>query len=224
MGGRACEHADTPCSRRQRKPRGVRGRRRNQALIAELSRPADGTEPLRFDTVYARSKLAQFRVCLWRNNITWWRSAQARASRALERMLCVSMVRLAWGTCCRGFALPALLPLHASCALLGGGDMRASMCIISLTCTCGAQYNFVRMLFTTLIGAPRSVASLFALVRSPLLWDSLPSVRAQASFSGQSSGTGGTTRTRPAPPCAPLQPCSLQGGGASLQFMQGSVR
>ena len=70
----------------------MRALRRNQAQIADLSRPVDGSEPLRFDTVYARSKLAQFRVCLWRNNITWWRSPQARASRALGCMLCVSMV------------------------------------------------------------------------------------------------------------------------------------
>jgi hypothetical protein len=53
--------------------------------------------------------------------------------------------------------MPVLLPLHASCALqAGGSDMRASVCIDGLTCACGAQYNFVRMLFTTLIGALRS--------------------------------------------------------------------
>ena len=53
-------------------------RRRNEEQIAELSSPPEGSQPLHFDTVYARSKLTQFRVCLWRNNITWWRSPAVR--------------------------------------------------------------------------------------------------------------------------------------------------
>ena len=56
------------------------GRRRIEEQIAELSSPAEGSQPLRFDTVYARSKLAQFRVCLWRNSITWWRSPAVRTT------------------------------------------------------------------------------------------------------------------------------------------------
>lgn len=47
-----------------------------EALIADLEKPPPGTKPLAFDTVYSRSAFDQLRVCLWKNNWTYWRSPQ----------------------------------------------------------------------------------------------------------------------------------------------------
>ena len=68
--------------------------RQNEAEIAELSTAPEGSQPLHFDTVYARSKLTQFRVCLWRNNITWWRSPQYNFTRMLFTTLIGALVPL----------------------------------------------------------------------------------------------------------------------------------
>jgi hypothetical protein len=47
-----------------------------EALIADLEKPPPGTKPLAFDTVFSRSAFDQLRVCLWKNNWTYWRSPQ----------------------------------------------------------------------------------------------------------------------------------------------------
>lgn len=110
-------------------------RRRIEEQIAELSSPPEGSQPLHFDTAYARSKLAQFRVCLWRNNITWWRSPA---------------VRMTWFQIGFSIALVRLLRMVYS----RGHHCNTPLCNLSLSLLLCAQYNFTRLLFTTLIGLP----------------------------------------------------------------------
>ena len=53
-------------------------RRRNEEMIAAESRPRPGAQPLRFDSQYAQPLWVHYAVCLWRNNLIWWRSPQVR--------------------------------------------------------------------------------------------------------------------------------------------------
>ena len=50
-------------------------------IIAQGSQPPPDTQVLKFDTVYARSVLDQYRICLWKFNITYWRTPNYNATR-----------------------------------------------------------------------------------------------------------------------------------------------
>ncbi len=55
--------------------------RRMEEIVQEGSQPDPGVTPLKFDTVYARSLLQQYRICLWKFNITYWRTPNYNATR-----------------------------------------------------------------------------------------------------------------------------------------------
>lgn len=40
--------------------------RKNEALIERLAVPAEGSEPLHFDSEYSQGYLSQFTMCLWK--------------------------------------------------------------------------------------------------------------------------------------------------------------
>ena len=48
--------------------------RRNKALVKELSKPPPGSSDLYFPTQYSRSTFDQFKCCLWKQWLTYWRS------------------------------------------------------------------------------------------------------------------------------------------------------
>ncbi len=48
--------------------------RRNKALVHELSQALPGTQDLSFPTQFARSFAGQLSSCLWKQNLTYWRS------------------------------------------------------------------------------------------------------------------------------------------------------
>ncbi|WVZ68984.1 hypothetical protein U9M48_017853 [Paspalum notatum var. saurae] len=47
---------------------------RNKALVKELSRPPPGSNDLYFPTQYSESTFGQFKLCLWKQWLTYWRS------------------------------------------------------------------------------------------------------------------------------------------------------
>ncbi|KAG2591321.1 ABC transporter G family member 38-like [Panicum virgatum] len=47
---------------------------RNKALVKELSKPLPGSSDLYFPTQYSRSTFDQFKCCLWKQWLTYWRS------------------------------------------------------------------------------------------------------------------------------------------------------
>ena len=52
-----------------------------EEIIAVGSKPAADSEVLKFDTVYARNMFDQYRICLWKFNITYWRTPNYNATR-----------------------------------------------------------------------------------------------------------------------------------------------
>lgn len=52
-----------------------------EASIRDLSTPEPGSEPLKFDTVFAQNSVSQFNTCLWKQNLVYWRSPQYNAVR-----------------------------------------------------------------------------------------------------------------------------------------------
>ncbi|KAK9026870.1 hypothetical protein V6N11_066729 [Hibiscus sabdariffa] len=55
--------------------------RRNKALISELSIPPPGSQDLCFPTKYAQSYFTQFKACLWKQHISYWRNIPYNAVR-----------------------------------------------------------------------------------------------------------------------------------------------
>ncbi|XP_058109104.1 ABC transporter G family member 31-like [Magnolia sinica] len=54
-----------------------------EALIQQLSVPAAGSEPLKFDSKYSQNSLTQFKACLWKQNLVYWRSPEYNVMRLL---------------------------------------------------------------------------------------------------------------------------------------------
>ncbi|ONK76807.1 uncharacterized protein A4U43_C02F40 [Asparagus officinalis] len=52
-----------------------------EALIHQLSRPVNGTQPLRFSSKFSQDTLSQFRICYWKQNLVYWRSPKYNAVR-----------------------------------------------------------------------------------------------------------------------------------------------
>jgi hypothetical protein len=48
--------------------------RQNKVLVNQLSQPEPGTSDLHFPTEYSQSIIGQFKACLWKHWLTYWRS------------------------------------------------------------------------------------------------------------------------------------------------------
>ncbi|KAF8652022.1 hypothetical protein HU200_062964 [Digitaria exilis] len=48
--------------------------KRNKVLVNQLSQPEPGTSDLYFPTQYSQSTIGQFKACLWKHWLTYWRS------------------------------------------------------------------------------------------------------------------------------------------------------
>uniref|UniRef100_A0A3Q7I2R4 ABC-2 type transporter transmembrane domain-containing protein n=1 Tax=Solanum lycopersicum TaxID=4081 RepID=A0A3Q7I2R4_SOLLC len=45
-----------------------------EALIKQLSVLPENSEPLKFTSIYSQGAFSQFRICLWKQNLVYWRS------------------------------------------------------------------------------------------------------------------------------------------------------
>lgn len=52
-----------------------------EASIKHLSVPPENSEPLNFTTTYSQGAVSQFRICLWKQNLVYWRSPSYNAVR-----------------------------------------------------------------------------------------------------------------------------------------------
>ncbi|XP_058109090.1 ABC transporter G family member 31-like [Magnolia sinica] len=52
-----------------------------EASIQQFSVPDAGSEPLKFDSKYSQSSMTQFKICLWKQNLVYWRSPQYNVMR-----------------------------------------------------------------------------------------------------------------------------------------------
>ncbi|KAJ4751592.1 Pleiotropic drug resistance subfamily G protein [Rhynchospora pubera] len=68
--------------------------RQVESLIQELSKPADGTEPLNFPSKFAQNNLDQFKICYRKQNLVYWRSPQYN----VIRLFFTTMAAIIFGT------------------------------------------------------------------------------------------------------------------------------
>eukprot|EP00252_Welwitschia_mirabilis_P028055 TRINITY_DN9943_c0_g1_i1.p1 TRINITY_DN9943_c0_g1~~TRINITY_DN9943_c0_g1_i1.p1 ORF type:complete len:333 (+),score=41.90 TRINITY_DN9943_c0_g1_i1:84-1001(+) len=67
-------------------------------LIDILSEPASGSSDLHFPSTYSQSYLEQFRACLWKQRLSYWRNPKYTAT----RFLLTAIISLIFGTVCWG--------------------------------------------------------------------------------------------------------------------------
>ncbi|CAI9094458.1 OLC1v1030203C1 [Oldenlandia corymbosa var. corymbosa] len=68
--------------------------RRNKDLIKELSTPVPGSKDLYFKTRYSQPYLTQFRACLWKQHLSYWRNPKYTA----VRLIFTTFIGLLFGT------------------------------------------------------------------------------------------------------------------------------
>jgi ABC-type multidrug transport system ATPase subunit/ABC-type multidrug transport system permease subunit len=62
--------------------------RRNEEMIKALSVPKPGSHDLKFPTKFSRSAWIQYRACLWKQKLTYWRSPYYNAVRFFFTVIC----------------------------------------------------------------------------------------------------------------------------------------
>ncbi|KAK0605737.1 hypothetical protein LWI29_030203 [Acer saccharum] len=65
-----------------------------ESLIKDLSIPPAGSQPLKFASMYSKDQLSQFLICLWKQNLVYWRSPQYN----LMRLCFTTIAALIFGT------------------------------------------------------------------------------------------------------------------------------
>lgn len=68
--------------------------RQVESVIQELSKPAAGTEPLKFPSKFAQNILNQFKICYRKQNLVYWRSPQYN----VVRLFFTTVAALIFGT------------------------------------------------------------------------------------------------------------------------------
>ncbi|KAH7838131.1 hypothetical protein Vadar_022406 [Vaccinium darrowii] len=105
--------------------------------IERKSIPAPESEPLKFDTTFSQSPLSQFRYCLWKQNIVYWRSP----SYNVVRIFFTTLTGLVLGTVFWGVGSKrdstqnlyvVLGALYSSCLFLGVSNAGSVQPIVSI--------------------------------------------------------------------------------------------
>ncbi|KAJ0554077.1 putative ABC-type sulfate transporter [Helianthus annuus] len=63
-----------------------------EVLIQQESTPKGGSEALHFSTTYSQTSLYQFKTCLWKQSLVYWRSPEYNAVRMLFTTMCALIV------------------------------------------------------------------------------------------------------------------------------------
>ncbi|XP_030447307.1 ABC transporter G family member 31 [Syzygium oleosum] len=108
-----------------------------EATIERLSVPPAGSKPLKFDTMYSQDQLSQFFICLWKQNLVYWRSPQYNA----VRIFFTTLSALIFGSVFWDIGSKRESPqdlfmvmgaLYASCLFLGVNNASSVQPIVSI--------------------------------------------------------------------------------------------
>nr|DAD26713.1 TPA_asm: hypothetical protein HUJ06_028181 [Nelumbo nucifera] len=106
-------------------------------LIKRLSIPPTGSEPLKFDSKYSQDITSQFRICLWKQMLVYWRSPRYNAVRLFFTTLCALIFgSIFWNIGSRRDTIEDLFvimaALYASCLFLGVNNASSVQPIVSI--------------------------------------------------------------------------------------------
>ena len=108
-----------------------------ESLIKELSVPPAGSEPLKFASTYSKDQLTQFLICLWKQNLVYWRSPQYNAMRLFFTLIAALIFgSVFWDIGSKRDSTKALFmvmgALYSACIFLGINNASSVQPIVSI--------------------------------------------------------------------------------------------
>ncbi|KAL5814771.1 hypothetical protein ACOSQ4_025412 [Xanthoceras sorbifolium] len=108
-----------------------------ESLIKELSVPPAGSEPLKFSSMYSKDQLSQFMICLWKQNLVYWRSPQYNAMRLFFTTIAALIFgSVFWDVGSKRDSTQALFmvmgALYSACLFLGVNNASSVQPIVSI--------------------------------------------------------------------------------------------
>ncbi|PNT56531.2 hypothetical protein POPTR_001G251100v4 [Populus trichocarpa] len=108
-----------------------------EASILHLSSPPAGSEPLKFESTYARDALSQFYICLWKQNLVYWRSPQYNGVRLCFTVIAALIIgSVFWNIGSKRDSTQALSvvmgALYSSCMFLGVNNASSVQPVVSI--------------------------------------------------------------------------------------------
>ncbi|KAL9367913.1 hypothetical protein Peur_039112 [Populus x canadensis] len=108
-----------------------------EASIMHFSSPPAGSEPLKFESTYARDALSQFYICLWKQNLVYWRSPQYNGVRLCFTVIAALILgSVFWNIGSKRDSTQALSvvmgALYSSCMFLGVNNASSVQPVVSI--------------------------------------------------------------------------------------------
>ncbi|KAL5778742.1 hypothetical protein ACOSQ2_009479 [Xanthoceras sorbifolium] len=108
-----------------------------ESLIKELSIPPAGSEPLKFSSTYSKDQFSQFMICLWKQNLVYWRSPQYNAMRlCFTTIAALIFGSVFWDIGSKRDSTQALFmvmgALYSACLFLGVSNASSVQPIVSI--------------------------------------------------------------------------------------------
>ncbi|KAL5806630.1 hypothetical protein ACOSQ4_029363 [Xanthoceras sorbifolium] len=108
-----------------------------KCLIKKLSVPPAGLEPLKFSSTYSKDQLSQFMICLWKQNLVYWRSPQYNAMRlCFTTIAALIFGSVFWDIGSKRDSTQALFmvmgALYSACLFLGVNNASSVQPIVSI--------------------------------------------------------------------------------------------
>ncbi|KAL4188327.1 hypothetical protein AMTRI_Chr08g159510 [Amborella trichopoda] len=108
-----------------------------EGLIEHLSSPVAGSEPLKFATEFPQDTATQFKVCLWKQNLTYWRSPHYNVVRLFFSTICALIFgSVFWNIGSKRETIQDLFnvmaALYSACLFLGVNNSSSIQPIISM--------------------------------------------------------------------------------------------
>ncbi|KAK2641153.1 hypothetical protein Ddye_022916 [Dipteronia dyeriana] len=108
-----------------------------ESLIHDLSVPPAGSQPLKFSSTYSKDQLSQFLICLWKQNLVYWRSPQYNVMRlCFTTMAALIFGSVFWDIGSKRDSTKALFTvmgaLYSACFFLGVNNASSIQPIVSI--------------------------------------------------------------------------------------------
>ncbi|XP_009614154.1 ABC transporter G family member 31 isoform X1 [Nicotiana tomentosiformis] len=108
-----------------------------EASIKHLSVPPENSQPLKFTTTYSQGALSQFRICLWKQNLVYWRSPSYNAVRLFFTTLSALILgSIFWDVGSRRDSTQNLFvvmgALYSSCLFLGVNNASSVQPVVAI--------------------------------------------------------------------------------------------
>nr|XP_023882215.1 ABC transporter G family member 31-like isoform X3 [Quercus suber] len=108
-----------------------------EASIKHFSVPPTGSEPLKFPSTYSQDTFSQFKTCLWKQNLVYWRSPQYNAIRLFFTAISALLIgTVFWNIGLRRSTTQELLlvmgALYSACLFLGVNNASSVQPVVSI--------------------------------------------------------------------------------------------